>query len=75
MSDLVEFQRRPVADVIEAVEDLLEAARRGRVRGVCVAYITDDGCATTAYIPGDGSHAELHWALSCLLHRMRDKDG
>lgn len=71
MSEPLELHTRgPVPEVVEQLEDLLERARSGDVRGFAVAYAAADGGAVSAYEPGDASFAELHWSLCTLLRRM-----
>lgn len=70
--DLTEIRLAPVSETVAVLEDLLERARRGEIRGVAVAASCDQGCDASAYALGDGGIASLVLALRRLEVRLLD---
>ena len=60
------------ADVIAALEELLEGAKKGEFTGVAIAAVHSDRLISTIYIPGPARASDLHWALAQLQRRILD---
>lgn len=56
-------------DVIKRLEEALEMAHAGRLAGVAVAYVTNDGASGTGFSRCE-SHARLLGAVTLLQHRI-----
>ena len=62
----------PVPAVVDALEDLLERAKSGEIRGFAVAASCDAGSDGTTYELGDGGIASLVLAMERLKLRLLD---
>lgn len=67
---LADRRLEPVPDVVEALEHILERARRGEVRGLAIAATVPSGRWSTAYVIGDTGLPALNLAVDLLKSRL-----
>lgn len=72
MGELVPLALPPRGDVIALLEDLLERARAGEIRGIAVAMSCSEACEATTYQLGDATIADLLLPLVRVQQRLLD---
>ncbi len=65
----------PVPQVVGVLEDLLERAKRGEVRGVAFAILLANRYIATEWEPAEMDSADLVYALWVLDQRLRTATG
>lgn len=67
---VIESEREPVPAVVRVLEEALERARAGEIRGVGLVAHTRGRCDATVYTLGEGTIASLVLACERLKHRL-----
>ncbi len=70
MAELKVLTRGPNPQVIELLEDMLERAKSGQIRGIAIATVNRDDCTSTVFELGDGYLAPLTGSVSYLHKRL-----
>ena len=70
---LEEVRLQPVASVVAALEDLLQRAREGEVRGFAMVACADRRDVGTIYEPGDSSIADLVYGVEVVKARLMEE--
>lgn len=67
---LAERRLEPREDVVETLQELLDAAKRGEVRGVAVGFVLIGTEAGWSYATGDASHGALYLECGRVMRRL-----
>lgn len=77
MSDVVDLNAirlAPVPEVVEGLEDLLDRARRGEIRGYAIGAAADQNCDASAFVIGDSSIAAIYLGIERAKLRLLEHE-
>lgn len=60
----------PDPDIIEVVEDLLDEAKSGKLRGIAFGAVKTGNALSTGWVGSDGTRDSLSTSVTLLHHRF-----